>query len=521
MTHSKFGLVAMFLLGLGVCFSWSNSNCVAQDQDESEWVELFNGKDLDGWIQKNGTATYVIEEGGVICGTTNDGSPNSFLCTEQHYGNFVLQFEVKVANELNSGVQIRSKSKETEENDKIKFGRVNGPQVEIEASGKNGAEAGYIYGEAAGGWMTPPDRLKPHKVFRDGEWNRYEVIANGPRIRTFINGEAVGDVTHDAMYQTHSSGFIGLQVHSVPRGSGPYQVRWRNIRIRDLDKDVKHQFVAAGRANGIVMVDEAGEVVWKSELPASDVWALKNGNLLAAIYPCAEFPKGGVCEIDKESKEFVWKYQGQQKEISTVQQIGENEYLVAELGDQPRAIVINREAEILREMPLQCQKANSHMQTRMLRLLENGNYIAPHLLDFAVKEYDPESGSVKKVFATDERGREKKDWPFSALRLNNGNTLISCTNGNRVIEVNEEGEIVWQVDNEDLGENLIADACGAQRLPSGNTVITSYHAGKGQVKLFEVTRDKKVVWRYDGLDSGIHHFQILTTNGDEIESPLK
>lgn len=516
---SRFMWLAVLVCGFSLFGLYSNG--LAQDQEEPEWVDLFNGEDLTGWIQKNGTATYVVEEGGIICGTTNDGSPNSFLCTEELYGNFILQFEVKVADQLNSGVQIRSKSEETEENGKVKFGRVNGPQVEIEASGKNGAEAGYVYGEAAGGWMTPADQLKPHKIFRDGEWNRYEVIADGPRIRTFINGEPVGDVTHDKIYKTHSSGFIGLQVHSIGRGAGPFQVRWRNLRIHDLDKDVKHQFVAAGRGNGIVMVDESDSIVWKSELPASDVWVLKSGNLLAAIYPCEAFPKGGVCEFDQESKEIVWKYQGQQKEISTVQQIGEDEYLVAELGDQPRAIVINREADVLREMPLQCQKSNAHMQTRMLRLLANGNYLAPHLLDFAVKEYDPKSGEVAKSFATDERGRDKKDWPFSAIRLKNGNTLISCTNGNRVIEVNSDGKIVWEVDNEDLGEELISDACGVQRLPSGNTVITSYHAGKGDVKLFEVTRDKKVVWRYRGLDSGIHHFQILTTNGSEIENPMK
>jgi outer membrane protein assembly factor BamB len=153
----------------------------------------------------------------------------------------------------------------------------------------------------------------------------------------------------------------------------------------------------------------------------------------------------------------------------------------------------------------------------MLRRLPNGNYIAPHLLDFAVKEYNPRTGEVLRTFPTDDRGRDKRDWPFTAIRLSDGNTVIGCTNGNRVIEVDEDGRIVWKVDNEDLGEDLLDDACGVQRLPNGNTVITSYHAKGDAVKLTEVTRDKKVVWTYDGGKHGFHHFQILTTNGKRVE----
>ncbi|MGB1926116.1 MAG: 3-keto-disaccharide hydrolase, partial [Rubripirellula sp.] len=73
------------------------------------WVDLFNGKDLEGWTQKNGTASYRVD-GDTIVGKTQEGSPNSFLCTDQLYGDFELKFEVKVDNELNSGVQIRSQT---------------------------------------------------------------------------------------------------------------------------------------------------------------------------------------------------------------------------------------------------------------------------------------------------------------------------------------------------------------------------------------------------------------------------
>ena len=278
-------------------------------------------------------------------------------------------------------------------------------------------------------------------------------------------------------------------------------------------QQVKHSFIGFGKAAGIVIVDEDGKTEWQMEMPASDGWILDSGNILVALYPSKLFTHGGVAEIDRNTKQLVWQYQGQQKEISTVQQIDDNEFLVAELGETPRAIVINREGEILREMPFACQKKNAHMQTRMLRKLPNGNYIAPHLLDFAVKEYDPDTGDVVSTIATDDRGREKRDWPFTAIRLENGNTVIGCTNGNRVIEVDPSGKIVWSVDNNDLGEDLIDDACGVQRLLNGNTVITSYHAKGDAVKLIEVNRDKEIVWRFNGLKSGLHHFQVLTTNG--------
>ena len=285
-----------------------------------------------------------------------------------------------------------------------------------------------------------------------------------------------------------------------------------------LAAPVTHSFLGVGKANRVVIVNEEGQVAWRFDMPASDGWVLANGNVLLALYPTREFPKGGVAEVDRKTRKIVWSYQGQQKEISTVQQLGEDRYLVAELGPEPRAIEINRAGKILKTMPLACQKQNAHMQTRMLRVLPNGNYIAPHLLDFAVKEYDPATGKVLRTFPTDDRGRAKRDWPFTGIRLANGNTLIGCTNGNRVIEVDAKGKIVWKVDNDDIGEKLFDDACGVQRLPNGNTVITSYHAKGNAVKLFEVTRDKKVVWRYRGQKAGFHHFQILTTNGQSLKN---
>ncbi|WP_417734090.1 3-keto-disaccharide hydrolase [Rosistilla oblonga] len=214
-----------FLLMLAAC-SVAPSTATADDG----WVSLFDGKSLAGWTQKNGTATYAVEDGTIV-GRTAVGSPNSFLCTDKDYGNFELEFEVKVDKGLNSGVQIRSQTKE-QENNKKGYGRVNGPQVEIESGP---AEAGYVYGEATGrGWLTPAERLKPHDHFDNDGWNKYRIVANGPRIQTWINGEMIEDLTDEPIFETHSSGFIGLQVHGIGKDKGPYQVAWRNIRIKEL-----------------------------------------------------------------------------------------------------------------------------------------------------------------------------------------------------------------------------------------------------------------------------------------------
>lgn len=194
------------------------------------WVPLFNGENLEGWTQRNGTATYRIEEGAIV-GKTAKGSPNSFLCTDKKYGDFELEFETKVDDGLNSGVQIRS---QTEGDDPAK--RVNGPQVEIE---KSPGQAGFIYGEATPfKWLSEEPKSKDaavnqHSHMKNGEWNHFRVVAKGPQIQTWINGEPVADLTHAEIHKTHSEGFIGLQVHGIRGSSGPFEVRWRNIRIKE------------------------------------------------------------------------------------------------------------------------------------------------------------------------------------------------------------------------------------------------------------------------------------------------
>ncbi|MBK1878982.1 3-keto-disaccharide hydrolase [Pelagicoccus mobilis] len=201
--------------------------------------KLFNGKNLDGFYVEDGTATYEVRDGAIV-GRTVLGSPNTFLTTEKRYGDFELTFEVKVDDRLNSGVQIRSWSR-TEPEGKFKEGRFHGPQVEIEAGP---GQAGFIYGEAMGGsWLSDAPKsedksVNTHDYFKNGEWNKFKIIAKGPRIQTFINGHKVEDLVDKKAYKTHPEGHIGLQVHSISKkklGDAEFlEVSWRKLKIKEL-----------------------------------------------------------------------------------------------------------------------------------------------------------------------------------------------------------------------------------------------------------------------------------------------
>ncbi|MFK8113965.1 MAG: hypothetical protein AB8B91_17310 [Rubripirellula sp.] len=280
--------------------------------------------------------------------------------------------------------------------------------------------------------------------------------------------------------------------------------------------EIRHSFFVAGPGfTGII--GEDGEPSWDAGRGKSrDGWVLPNGNVLVAW--------GNVVKEFTQDKEVVFEYKldASNKEIGTVERLENGNTLITELGGKPRLLEVDTDGKIVVEVKLQPETDNAHMQTRMARKLSNGNYLVPHLLAFKVKEYTP-AGKVVKEFATDMvdlGGREAKNWPFTAIRLDNGNTVVCLTNGNKVVEMDSEGNVVWKVTNADLPGKPIDDACGGQRLPNGNTVITAYHAKVG-VKLMEVTPENKLVWKYEGPHR-VHHFQILTTNGKPIAGkPMK
>ncbi|MEA3225382.1 MAG: family 16 glycoside hydrolase, partial [Planctomycetota bacterium] len=255
------------LLIFGIaCISLSSMSFAA----EEDWQNLFDGKTLNGWIQRNGKAKYTIEDG-MIVGTTVLNTPNSFLCTEKTYTDFILELEFLVEPDMNSGIQIRSHSWEHYKNY-----RVHGYQVEIDpgtgpykgnpknmlANGKPAPEtaprswSGGIYDEARRGWLNNLTKNPAaRKAFKQKQWNRYRIEAVGDRIRTWVNGVPAANLKDDLT----STGFIALQVHGSKQADK--KIKWRNIRIQDLTRKNRKGPLKA------LIVDGQNNHDWKGTTP--------------------------------------------------------------------------------------------------------------------------------------------------------------------------------------------------------------------------------------------------------------
>ena len=283
-----------------------------------------------------------------------------------------------------------------------------------------------------------------------------------------------------------------------------------------LSKITHSMFIAGGET---AILSDDGKELWKYPAATRDGFVLPNGNLLLAVSKNKDYPGGAVVEVTRENK-IVFEYKGTQSEVNTAQALPNGNIMLTEAGANPRLLEVDRAGKTVVEVALQTQNTNHHMESRMSRKLANGNYLVPQLIDKVVREYTPEGKIVWEYKAPDE---PKDAWPFTAIRLPDGNTLVNLTHSNTVVEVDASAKIVWQLTNADLPTPLLKDPCGAQRLPNGNTVITSYGAGDQTVKMLEVTRDKKVVWTFEReKKGGIHEFQILDTNGVPLEgTPMK
>ena len=280
---------------------------------------------------------------------------------------------------------------------------------------------------------------------------------------------------------------------------------------------ITHTFFIAGGETAIL--DNDGKPLWTYPAATRDGFVLPNGNLLLTLSKNKDYPGGAVVEVTRENK-VVFEYKGTQSEVNTAQLLPNGNIMLTEAGAKPRLLEVDRTGKVVVEFSLQCQNTNAHMESRMARKLANGNYLVPQLLDKVVREYTPEGKIVWEFKTPDE---PKDAWPFTAIRLPDGHTLVNLTHSNTVVEVDAAAKTVWQLTNADLPEPLLKDPCGAQRLPNGNTVITSYGSGDQRVKLLEVTRDKKIVWTFEReKKGGIHEFQILDTNGVPIDGvPMK
>ena len=288
---------------------------------------------------------------------------------------------------------------------------------------------------------------------------------------------------------------------------------------------IKHRVLSCGKQTYIL--EEDGTQSWTYPSSTRDGYVLENGKILLTLSKSKKHKGGAVILIDPANNEETLVWKGTQAEVNGAQPTPTGTFVLTEAGEKPRLLEINQAGDIQVEFALKCQKKRKHMQTRMARKLSDATYLVPHLLDFAVFHYDGQ-GNVLAKFDTTVKGDNKHEihsWPFTAIRKDDGNTVVCMTHSNRVAEFDPEGKIVWQLSNDDLPEKLLHDPCGAQVLPNGNLVIASYAAprhDKNSPKMFEVNRDKQVVWKYVAPNvSGVHHFQILTTDGQRVSQPNK
>lgn len=247
------------------------------------------------------------------------------------------------------------------------------------------------------------------------------------------------------------------------------------------------------------------ELPWKHQ--AHDLTLLPNGNVLAPI------AANRVVEVTP-SGDVVWSYEAKpvppydgKIEIHAVQRLDDGVTVVAETGNR-RLVEVDPDGNVIHTVPLTVDNPHPHRDTRLVRKLESGNYLVCHEADGCVREYDFQ-GRVVWSYKLDLAGRPRSPGHgpeghgtevYGAYRLPNGNTMIACGNGNRVIEVTPEGKTVWSLEHDELPGIRLAWVTTLHILPSGNIIVGNCHAGPDNPQLFEVTRDKRVVRTFKNLE---------------------
>ncbi len=280
---------------------------------------------------------------------------------------------------------------------------------------------------------------------------------------------------------------------------------------------IRHSFLVTGTTTSAIF-DEDSKVVWEVPGFSRDGYVLENGNILISTGKDA-------LEYRKGTTDIVWSYHLAEpnSELGTVQRLANGDTMLVELGTAPRIREIGPDGAIHAEVKLQPETDNAHMQTRMARKRANGNYLVPHLLAFKIKEYTPKGDIVREI-STDLPefgGRTVDNWPFTVIELENGNIIANLTHGDKTAEFSPDGKVVWWCSNNDV-PGQFSDPCGGQRLPNGNMVIGAYgQKDPNKTKIFEVTRDKKVVWEFFHPEIHAHELHVITTNGEKVSPVMR
>jgi len=263
--------------------------------------------------------------------------------------------------------------------------------------------------------------------------------------------------------------------------------------------------------NVLAICDNDGKVLWKYDTAGPqqghtghhDVHLLKNGHILFHD----TWSKTSEITLDKE---IVWEYEsrtangneGKNVDVHAFDRLPNGHTVIVESAIG-RIIHVDQKGQIQKSIPL---GKDGRQNTRLVRVLKNGGYLACAENPGVVTEYDAE-GKIVWEYPTNTR-------VFGALRLRNGNTLIATGSGNSVIEVTPAKEVVWEISKKVPGTEIdLAWTTDLQELPNGNFMIGNCHAGENNPQIFEITRDKKVVWEFDQWDlvgNGLACWEVLS-----------
>ena len=353
-------------------------------------------------------------------------TPNSFLCTNENYSDFILEYEVKGDPRLNSGVQFRSNSMP-----EYQDGNVHGYQCELDPSDR--AWSGGIYDEARRGWIYPLTfNEEARTAYKPGEWNHFRIEAIGNTLRTFVNGIPASNI----LDENTASGFIGLQVHSVendPELEG-MEVRWKNVRIITDNPDKYALEISAPQVSRLINklteseINEGWELLfdgtsteyWRGahkEVFPEYGWKAENGELIVEASDGAESQHGGDIVTMMEYGKFELslefkispgansgiKYYVTEKEETTGSAIG-LEYQILDDNLHPDAKLGNHEGSRTVSSLYDLIKAENKRfagvgQWNHARIISDGTHVEHWLNNFKVLEYERGSEEFRKLVA--------------------------------------------------------------------------------------------------------------------------
>jgi hypothetical protein len=241
--------------------------------------------------------------------------------------------------------------------------------------------------------------------------------------------------------------------------------------------------ILVGGSGHVFLIDAKGQIVW--EQPANlvhDAWMLPSGNVLYA-------DGNSVSEVTPDHR-VVFSYKATEQHgggTYACQRLENGKTLIGE-NSTGRVLEVDSAGKIVFELQTSPYSKGNHHNMRMVRKLDNGNYLVCHSGSHMVKEYTPAGKVVLEI--------KTPNVAFAAIRTAKNTTLVAALD--HIFEYDAAGKVVWQFANNDIPGVTITNMTGMQLLPSGNLAVGCYSAYKGNegTGLFEITRDKKLVWSY-------------------------